>query len=560
MQKEKSNIPLFDTKQAMLSLRESGHDLKSAVGEVIDNSIQGNARKITIEFSEKEEQFDTMALGDDGDGMSPEILPLALGLGCSTRFNDRSHMGRFGVGATLGGISQARKLEYYSKTKKQKDWAYCVLDLDTLSPTDRHVVKPVLQKIPHDLLRLQPANQGTLVIWSNIDRKLSRGTKFQDALSDIKHYIGRTYRHYLHDGLKISVNGTPVDIYDPLLLLPTKLRPNEPMADILLDETFTWPAAGGTEQGEISVKVTLWPEVLRTHRGKGGADRNPLLKNLKPEKNLGVSITRARREIYFDVPARIIPGGATAPDRFWGMEIDFPPDLDELFAVRNIKKGAEPVDSLRNHIATLTKRAITIARKRIDATWNKNDAKKSVGRRPHQDAEAAAAVGSRWAPKNRAGENKTPDEQEIAIAALVNKVTQSTPGSSNSSVRKELETVPIVLLDDSWPGKEFMHVEHIAPTKSVITLNQSHPFLEQIYRPLSVALDVLIKGEEDQALNTDQMKLIIDGIRLLVMSYVKAECENYDDHGEFYDDLRCRWGLHLANFITSRLKGKKVDQ
>jgi hypothetical protein len=43
--------------------------------------------------------------------MNRRTLHNALKLGYSTRYDDRKGMGRFGVGAKMGGISQAKRID-----------------------------------------------------------------------------------------------------------------------------------------------------------------------------------------------------------------------------------------------------------------------------------------------------------------------------------------------------------------------------------------------------------------------------------------------------------------
>src|SRR5262245_34315042 len=100
-----AGVSLIDDRAALLSMRNSEFDACSAVGEVIDNSIQADATSIRllVEFktNHRQEPITAIAFGDDGTGMSGDILHRCLQLGYSTRYNDRRGIGRFGVGATL---------------------------------------------------------------------------------------------------------------------------------------------------------------------------------------------------------------------------------------------------------------------------------------------------------------------------------------------------------------------------------------------------------------------------------------------------------------------------
>src|SRR5206468_10574454 len=86
-------VELIAAAKALMSLRSSGHDYCSAVGEVIDNSLQAGANAVNIRvFTTKKkigtstkaaEVVERVAMGDDGEGMDPTILHHALKLGFS---------------------------------------------------------------------------------------------------------------------------------------------------------------------------------------------------------------------------------------------------------------------------------------------------------------------------------------------------------------------------------------------------------------------------------------------------------------------------------------------
>ena len=114
-------IGFVEQNTALESMRASDFDCYSAYGEIIDNSIQAHATDIRIEFNEREDRsarskkIGRILFADNGDGMDKEILHTCLKLGKSSRYNDRSGIGRFGVGMTLGAIHECRRVEVYSK-------------------------------------------------------------------------------------------------------------------------------------------------------------------------------------------------------------------------------------------------------------------------------------------------------------------------------------------------------------------------------------------------------------------------------------------------------------
>src|SRR3954468_23493314 len=85
---EAERVELIAADKALVSLRSSGHDYMSAVGEVIDNSLQANARHVRVglvttkkkigKSARATEVVERLAVGDDGDGMDVLTLHNAL--------------------------------------------------------------------------------------------------------------------------------------------------------------------------------------------------------------------------------------------------------------------------------------------------------------------------------------------------------------------------------------------------------------------------------------------------------------------------------------------------
>src|SRR5262249_1143838 len=129
-------VPLVESGTALDSMRNSDFDVCSAYGEEVDNSLQADATHVKIHMSYRpkspgkgHEAIERIAFGDDGYGMDEQVLHRCLQLGYSTRFNDRSGIGRFGVGATLAAINQCKRVEIYSKPPGGR-WLYTYFDLD----------------------------------------------------------------------------------------------------------------------------------------------------------------------------------------------------------------------------------------------------------------------------------------------------------------------------------------------------------------------------------------------------------------------------------------------
>ena len=171
-------VALVESGAALQLMRNSDFDAYSAYGEIVDNSIQAEAKNICVEFKYsptggkgEREPIEYIAFGDDGIGMNEEVLHRCLQLGYSSRYNDRSGIGRFGVGAILASINQCMKIEVYSK-KSGSSWHYTFVDLEKIIHKEMDSIPgPITKEPPVSLKKLCGEDSGTLVIWSKYDRQ-----------------------------------------------------------------------------------------------------------------------------------------------------------------------------------------------------------------------------------------------------------------------------------------------------------------------------------------------------------------------------------------------------
>lgn len=351
-----AGVSLIDDRAALLSLRNSDFDACSAVGEVIDNSIQADATtvRLLVAFkSNRQEPITSIAFGDDGTGMSSDILHRCLQLGYSTRYNDRRGIGRFGVGATLAAFNQCKKIDVSSKTIGG-EWLHTHVDLDAITadpPRMKAIPTPSKRDLPDPHLELVGHDSGTLVVWSKVDRQPEPASKL---IEELRVWVGRTYRRFIWDGVRIFINGEVVQAIDPLYVTTAGTRfPDDPRAQEYEEILLPWPIPpedrrdGGPEESIVRIRMSLLPEQFRPTEASGHRSH---AKARSIDLNEGVSILRNRREVFYD----IIPWWPGIPfrtiDRWWGCEISFDGVLDSLFTVKNIKRGAVPVREMKQAI------------------------------------------------------------------------------------------------------------------------------------------------------------------------------------------------------------------
>lgn len=563
---EQGQVELVQADNALLSLRASGHDYCSALGEVIDNSIQAKANNIRVKlFTDKQvvgksnkrtEVVDRVAIGDDGEGMDARVLHRALQLGYSSRYDDRNGMGRFGVGAKLAGISVARRIELWSRKSAKHDWLYTYIDLDEIKEQKMRLIPdPVVNELPDDCKDLV-GDSGTLVVWSKGDRLAVRETGSARQANTVEpqlmHYIARTFRKFLDSGICVFVGEKRVRAHDPLFLMTTTRfhegNSPDPIATLVVDESnggsFEWPVPRDpTRTAKVSVRMTLLPETFRKHRGDGGSDA---AKERHIPDNHGVSILRADREIFSGTLKGVQPSTEKQDlDRFWGCEISFSPELDECFQVRNVKKGAEPTNGLRDKLHDIIHKTVETLRKQIRSHWDMNEAAEQSENGVHTEAEEIAAKTQDRSPKPRAGQDTPDAEKDKKIEEAAEVLTQEQP-ERRDEVKEQIRNRPFTLLAASWPGAEIFEIEHLG-TNAIVKLNMRHPFYQEVYRPLLDRVDASkangqLEGERELA------RLTQVGLDLLILSYALAE-GMHRNATEHYADLRTNWGVHLKNMV-----------
>lgn len=566
---ENKNVDFMESEiiqvdHAIESFRDSGFDLSAASGEIIDNSFESKARVIRIQtYGNKD--IDEMVFVDDGTGIKKELMAQVLKLGFSTRYGSRTGLGRFGVGLKFASISMARRVDIYSKPFGDNNVYHSFLDLDLIRDNAQKTIKTeTLENFPEKFKALlidkngKEFISGTIVQWTKVDR-LKEGGRFgnsnQQKLGELRDFISRAYRRFIDQGLIIELNGKNIELFDPSYRLYSK-RTEEILGgnfqgDIIEEKTIT------IDGKDVCYRVSLAPEILRKVRGEGGIRGSAAkYKDLKVDKNeRKVSILRNGREIYYDIVPYLLQGQdeKNKPDRFISIEIDFPAALDEYFQVRNVKRGAQPVDKL----FTLLQKALILpvgeARKRIQTTWGKTADQERKNSPDHKESTSAVVKAEATAPKGRGGfyvDKKT--AEEVLNNILEDQGIHLEKDKELFEKKKEeLRNSPISISDGGWNGKELFEIHHLNGSAHLV-INKRHIFFKEIYYPLKKIAD-----SEAANISAEDLiyyaRLVTASIDTLLMAYAKAEnmTENPDD---IYSDLRSYWGLNTASYIRELLK------
>lgn len=573
----KKKVSLIQTAHAIESLRESDFDTYSALGEVIDNSLQAEASQIHVGVKKVDKPkskgpgrspkysyiITELAVGDDGCGMDSGTLHQCLQLGFSTRYNDRSGIGRFGVGMTLAAISQCRRIEVYSKEKKGPAWLHTYVDLDELGKTS-YISEPVKKSPPSGYKSLLGKSHGTLVIWKKCDR-------VNGSTEELTHWVARTYRKFIgskivRDGklvkrnkpAAIAIDGKPVEMFDPLFCVPPSSAAKEPTAVLFEEMHLDMPVpvdmkGKGSKTSKVTIQMSITPKEWRK---RSQTERTELAQSLGIDENEGFSVLRSGREVFYDVMPHFKPAvHGDGHDRWWSAEISFEPVLDRYFSVKNVKRGARFVRDLREKIQEKMRATIMESRKVIKQDFDK--VKQEHILEGHDvttgHSEAENLVKGVNPPAGRAGSDKSKDDKKKEIEEIIGPLVKSE--EEMAAWRAKIESQPCTIVDNegnAWKGETFLDI-HPQGGNIIIEYNMAHRFFMFVYGLAQELSDARKSKKSEQVVEIAQkLKGAID---LLFMAYAQAESQFDPEQSQPVEEtlsfLRSNWGAFLRRFVTA---------
>ena len=323
-----------------------------ALAELIDNALQAYADRVDVLFGfeggslKKPSQ---VAVLDNGHGMDPGMIRMAVMWGGTHRENDRSGLGRYGYGLPCASVSMGRRFSVYSAVDNGRIHAVTV-DLDRLTSgdyTDRSgeiIVPPAepaeLPAFVADAVGAAHPNgwrSGTVILIEKLDRL--EWTTAQGLRDNLCRQFGVTY-HKLRGDAELYVDGQYVEPIDPLFITPrfrfydTDVDRAVPLDPVRIEARNP---DDGAYLGAVTLRYAWLPpsfgsaDKARDAVGVNANDRFPIMKDYH-----GVIFSRNGRLI--DVQTRTPWTNFINNDRYIKVEIEFSATLDEAFGVTTSKQ------------------------------------------------------------------------------------------------------------------------------------------------------------------------------------------------------------------------------
>ena len=586
--KDGARVPLFLGQTLINSLRDLGYNsTTSALCEHVDNALQWGATEVRVYFRQTGKQgkqrIDALVY-DNGRGMAPHVLKVAMAFGGSMVYDNRGGIGRYGMGMKAAALNIAPSVDVYSWQEPGAFYSM-TLDVDGIGKDRNNMIelpdpelsdalpsevaemftKPMdytkkgrdshelLADEPHELTE-QLGRSGTIIYMPNCDRLTFKTapTLADHALKD----MGRIYRRFIDKGVRLFVNNRRVEAFDPTYWMPsarhTKVEGlTETKSALVGSWTVQVPVAEGQlfNTTEVRIRMFLLPVLAWA-----SLPRVTLKNGLHVFDDHMVSYLRNGREVEIGAAPRLkLKKHST--NAWLRVEIDFNGEADEAFGVAANKQGVRiqqfAADMILEHDDCRFQRTITDMRKTIRDRQLKIAAAEQAGQtsdaeRHAADTEGVQAVALPTPPAD------TPDQ----IAAL-----EANLRGLAVSLRQEGETEDQAFnrVKESKYLTEFKPEEY-APFydteykfgKLILRVNTAHPFYQKVWQPLGDLAKKTVQtgdaesgeGAGEEAADTTRKALV--GLQLLLLSLARAQTQmltggTQGEENQLFRNLRRAW-------------------
>lgn len=489
-----------DVARIVDGLRDTGYEFKTAVADIIDNSLAAGATLVDVSVALDLENEVLVSVADNGHGMNRKGLIEAMRYGSPQR-EDLASLGKFGLGLKTASTAFCRRLLVTSRDKANAHALTACWDLEKMAKANSWTLEvreasPAERKL---LDQTAPKSAGTVVIWSSVDRVLPgyadpggqpRKKALKKLVQELSDHIAMVYQRFLDHSderagnATIRVNGRDIPAWDPFQIGETK-------APVFEEEV----AVQMYDDSEVTflVRCFVLPRVSEFST---------------PEAEKAARLSADRQGVYIYRENRLIHG----PD-WLGMykkephftlarfELSFGHDLDEALQV-DIKKSRILLDPTLYEY--LSDRIFPLARREAEQRYRKGQVEKAKG------VEALLHSSSNKAIEGKVTTLDTPtitnaDADKGEAEVRNNMGTSVTP--MRIVLKKSDAPIHVETTDDIDFG--VMWEPALVNGSLAVRLNAGHPYYQRVYLP-----------------NIDN-PVLIQSLDFILWSLAQAEINNY---------------------------------
>jgi len=328
-----------DAPRLIFGLRDTGYNVKTAVADIVDNSIAANANLINIEIVLRTDGRKLVYFGDNGEGMNTDDLYRAMRYGAPERENPES-LGKFGLGLKTASSSVCLKFTLISRKTPDQKLAKLAWDLEHVAQTKRwEMLQEEVSTDEQEMFEALCGQSGTLLVWEKCDRILTKeyepgSTKERDAIKRLAESLNKHLSLIYHrfcdktdereHNINIVVNQTTVEPWNPFYPTRSEQVLPENKQKLLIE------LPDGTEE-TATIKAWILPH------------RNDMTKE---EETDHARISNRAQGFYVYREGRLIQDGSWLEvfgsnephSSLLRIEFDFGHELDEAFRI-DVKKS-----------------------------------------------------------------------------------------------------------------------------------------------------------------------------------------------------------------------------
>lgn len=597
--KEKATVPLFFGQTLISSLRDVGYNsTTSALCEHVDNAIQWGATEVRVYFRQtgKKGAYETDVLVlDNGSGMAPNILRFATSFGGSMVYDNRSGIGRYGMGMKTAALSMCPVMDLYSW---QEPAAYynMTLDVEAIGKERANLIElpdpTLMDELPTKVsemltkpmsfpergeqllfadragdLRDRLGKSGTIVFLPSCDR-----LTYAKARTLCEHAVkemSRVYRRFLAKGIKLYVNNRLVEPFDPTYSMAAARHSRIPelkVTESRLVFSKVIDIKRRENNREDPENAETAPATVRLYAlpiEDWGALPLKVRKNdLHLYDDNTISVLRNDREVFVGTIPQIMKRHSDA--NWLRIQIDFAGQLDEAFGVAANKQGIRPKDYVLNDLSAALDLEIGALREQIKKyqsaqTAGRHGSKPSEGEMKADEAERRQAKPVP-APAPTTVEERRQLDENLRTLAMMLKREKETDEDAFERVKNSKHIIHYKH-DVYWP---FYHVDQ-RYGKIILTINTAHPFYERLYAPLSdAALTLDTRTAEGAPTDPDEnaaepqtfkgAKEALVALQLMLLSLARAQAAmalQDPERTQTFELFRKEWSDTYATQLTT---------
>ena len=213
----------------------ANHTLESAIADLVDNSIDAGATRVSVRLLTSKERLAQVEVIDDGEGMDADRINAAMTIGHQREYTERD-LGHFGMGLKAASFGHSDVLTVWSskygatpvgrrirRADFSKDFSCEVLSADVAEVAAAHRQEVV------------GSSEGTTVLWTKI-RSAYRGASELEARiwlatadTVLRAHLGVVFHRLLASG-KLKIDVLVDEIRDSLLGVGVPVHPIDPFS------------------------------------------------------------------------------------------------------------------------------------------------------------------------------------------------------------------------------------------------------------------------------------------------------------------------------------------